>query len=241
VIGLKGNVCVITGAADGIGAVLAHGFARRGATVIATSQWEPKIRGAAMNLKWDVTDPKRAEEVFAEVVREFGQVDAFVANAAIMPRQPWDEVSAADWRNVMSANLDGAWFGAQSAAKIMTARGCGSIVFVSSVEVEMGVALHCHYAASKAGLIGLARSLARAVGKDNVRVNCVMPGAVQTPSEAVLFPDAQAVATWCDERQCIPGRLQPEDVEPTFAFLCSDESKPITGQVICVDRGLVHY
>ena len=240
-IDLTNRVCVITGAAEGIGKAIARGFIRRGAQVIATDIQTPDLPEAAMCIAYDVSNAESASGVLRQVMKQLGKIDAFIANAGIMPRQNWDEISTDDWRKVMNVNLDGAWHGAQAAAKQMTQRGYGKIVFVSSVEVEMGVAAHCHYDASKAGLIGLTRALARAVGPQGVRVNCVMPGAVQTESEKRQFPDQEAIARWAEERQCLPNRLQPEDVEPIFAFLCSEESDAVTGQVLCADHGLVHY
>ncbi|MEO6908497.1 MAG: SDR family oxidoreductase [Abditibacteriaceae bacterium] len=240
-IDLTGKVCVLTGCGQGIGEALARGFVARGAIVVATSRHTPDVAEAALNLAWEVSDENRAEEVMREVVERFGRVDSFIANAALMPRENWNELSPQSWREVLAANLDGAWWGAQAAARQMTAQKNGKIVFISSIEVELGVAVHVHYDASKAALIGLTRSLARAVGADGVRVNCVMVGAIQTTSELRQFPDQDAVRRWCDERQCVPGRLQSEDMVPTFAFLCSSESDAITGQVICADNGLVHY
>src|SRR5437868_6967821 len=111
-IDLTGRVCVITGAASGIGATVARGFARRGATVVATDRKPPTDPSTAMRLAWDVTDAGRATEVMAEVVQRFGRLDALVANAGIMPRQPWDQVTPDDWRSVLSVNLDGVWHGA---------------------------------------------------------------------------------------------------------------------------------
>jgi len=240
-IDLQNRVCVITGAAEGIGAAVARGFIRRDAIVVATDLMIPDLPEAQMCLSYDVRDASRAKGVLEEVVKRFGKIDAFIANAGIMPRQNWDEISSEDWREVLNVNLDGAWRGAQAAAKFMTEDNYGKIVFVSSVEFEMGVAVHCHYDASKAALIGLTRAFARAVGPQGVRVNCVMPGAVQTESEKIQFPDHEVIARLLAERQCLPARLQPEDIEPVFAFLCSEESDAITGQVICADHGLVHY
>jgi len=240
-IDLQNRVCVITGASEGIGAAVAGGFIKRGAIVIATDLEIPDLPEAQMCVSYDVRDVARAKGVLGEVVERFGKIDAFVANAGIMPRQNWDEISSDDWREVLNVNLDGAWHGAQAAAKHMTTCGYGKIVFVSSVEFEMGVAVHCHYDASKAALIGLTRAFARAVGPQGVRVNCVMPGAVQTESEKIQFPDQVDVARLLEERQCLPARLQPEAIEPVFAFLCSEESDAMTGQVLCADHGLVHY
>jgi len=240
-IDLNQKVCLVTGAGEGIGAGIVRGFARRGARVVATDIQTPQHAEAEMNLAYNVSDAARASQVVEETVRRCGRLDAFVANAGVMTRQRWDEISPDDWRDMMRVNLDGAWHGAQAAARVMKEQGSGKIVFVSSVEILMGVADHCHYDATKAALIGLTRSLAHAVGKDGVRVNCVMPGAVQTEGEARFFPDQESLAQTLAERQCLPHRLTPDGIEPVFAFLCSSESDCISGQVICADHGLVHW
>lgn len=240
-IDLTGRVCLITGAAQGVGAALVQGLAERGALVIATDLKAPQHECAALNLAWDITQPWRAAEVVQRVVEQFGRLDAFIANAGAYPRQPWQDISTRDWRDVLAINLDGAWYGAQAAAEVMTKQGYGKIVTVSSIEVRLGVDVHSHYDAAKAGVIGLTRSLARSLGPQGVRVNCVMLGAVLTEGELRLFPDQEAVAEACAKLQCLPERLTAEMTEPTFAFLCSSESDAVTGQVINVDHGWVLY
>ena len=240
-IDLTGRVCLITGAAAGIGETMAQSFTKRGATVVATDVQAPSLSGVAASLAWDVSQPARAEEVVAEVVRRFGRLDAFVANAGIYPPKAWDQITPDDWRRMVSVNLDGTWHGAQAAARVMVKQSYGKIVTVSSVTVEAGRGDLAHYVSTKAGIIGMTRSLARALGKSGVRVNCIMPGAVQTAGEIKLYPDQEAVAKELAEVQSLPHRMVPADIEPAFAFLCSAESDAITGQVLCVDHGLVHY
>jgi len=237
-IDLTDRVCVVTGAAEGIGAAIVAGFTRRGAIVVATDIQPPATRGAAMSLAWDVTDPQAATRVMDQVVQRFGRVDCFIANAGIYPRFDWDKVTPDDWRNVNAINLEGAWWGCQAAAKAMSPRGYGKIVTVTSVTVRMGSDKLAPYIAAKAGVIGMTHSLARAVGELGIRVNCVMPGAIQTEAEKRLFPDQEAILKSINKAQAIPGRIVPEGIEPTFAFLCSAESDAITGQVISVDQGM---
>jgi 3-oxoacyl-[acyl-carrier protein] reductase len=237
---LQDRVCLVTGAAQGIGAAVARGFLARGATVIAADIRPPEIEGV-LNLIWDVTDPDRAGTVVAEIVDRFGRLDALVANAGTYPRDKWDEITPERWRQILQINLDGAWYACQAAAKPMTSASYGKIVTVSSIEVRLGVPVHAHYDAAKAGVIGLTRSLARALGPRGVRVNCLMPGAVLTEGELRQFPDQEDAKRFCGERQCLPERLLPEAVEPAFAFLCSSESDAITGQVLNVDHGWIHY
>ena len=238
---LQNRVCIITGASQGIGESVARGFAKRGATVIATSLEKPNIDVAAMNLVWDVSDPKAATQVVDQVVERYGKVDALVANAGIYPRQNWHEITDDDWRKVLAVNLDGTWHAAKAVAKHMTKQGYGKIVTVTSVEVALGIAMHAHYDAAKAGIIGLTRSLARALGPDGIRVNALMPGAIRTPTELVQYPDQKAADKRIGERQCLSGRIESDDIEPCFAFLCASESDIITGQVICADHGLIHW
>lgn len=240
-IDLTNRVCLITAAGAGIGAGVARGFVKRGAIVVATDLTPPSVEGAAMSLAWDVSDAKRADAVVAEVVKRYGRIDCLCAIAGIYPRQAWDAVTDDDWRKVMAINLDGAWHGARAAGEAMKSRGYGKVVFVSSITVVATQPVLPHYIASKGGIIGLTRALARSMGPQGIRVNCVMPGAIRTEGETKAFPDQAAILKALNEKQCLPGRIDPEHIEPTFAFLCSSESDAITGQNVCVDHGWVHW
>jgi 3-oxoacyl-[acyl-carrier protein] reductase len=240
-IDLTDRVCLVTGAGSGIGKAVAEGFAKRGAKVVATDINAPQIGSAAASLEWDVTDPQRALQVVQEVDAEFGRIDALIANAGIYPQQKVEEITVDDWRQVLAVNLDGPWFGAQAVAPMMQAQNYGKIVLVTSVEVLLGVDVHAHYDSAKMGLIGLTRSLSRALGTHGIRVNAIMPGSIQTEGELKQFPDQEAQAKRFDQLQAIPGRIPSQQIEPAFAFLCSDESDAITGQVVCVDKGQVFW
>ena len=240
-IDLTDRVCLITGAAQGIGQAVAHGFAKRGAIVVSTDIEAPHDQEVAMRLAWDVSDPERAVPIIERVVAEYGRIDAFVANAGMYPPHEWHELTIEEWRRQLSVNLDGAWSGIHTAGRVMVNQGYGKIVAVSSVQMRLGPARHIPYTAAKAGLVGLIRSMARALGPHGVRVNAVLPGAVRTPAELELYPDQEALAQKLAELQCLPARLLPEGIEPSFAFLCSAESDAITGQALCVDHGVIHW
>ena len=240
---LSQRVCVITGAARGIGRAVAEGFAQRGATVVATDADMPECAGAAEQRIWDVTDPQQAEDTVRDVVARFGRLDVMVANAGIFPHQKWDEVTPELVHKILSVNLEGTWHAAHAAAEAMKKNEYGKIVTVSSIQIARGPATQIPYAASKGGVLAMTRSLARAVGKHGIRVNSVMPGAVW--SEGTIGDRTQeeldaVIAQW-SHNQCIDNALWPKDLEPTFAFLSSSESDAITGQVVCVDYGSIHW
>lgn len=240
-IDLSGRVCVVTGAGQGIGRGIVEGFIQRGATVVATDLTAPSIPGAALALPWDVADPAAADRAIAAVVAKFGKLDALVANAGIYPRQPIDQITPERWDKVIGVNLDGTWHAARAAAAAMKPRRYGKIVTVTSITVVATQPNLAHYITAKAGVIGLTRAMAREIGRDGIRINAVMPGAIRTEGELRDFPDQAAIAKAVDEKQCIPGRIDPPMIEPSFAFLCSAESDAITGQVLCVDHGLTNW
>jgi 3-oxoacyl-[acyl-carrier protein] reductase len=220
---------------------VAEGFAKRGATVVATSIEPPDVPSAAMNLLWDVADPAQADAAVKAVVDRCGRIDCLVANAGYDPFADWRELSPKQWRDILAVNLDGAWFAAQAAAKVMAQRGYGKIVLVSSILAQLGAGDRPHYGTAKAALLGLCHSLARALGKDGIRVNVIMPGAILTQRQLTMFPDQEASRRFLNKMQSIDGRLEPGDIEPSFAFLCAAESDPITGQVLCADLGWHYY
>ena len=240
---LTDKVCVVTGAGEGVGRGLVRGFLQRGARVVAGVRSLEKSAAAvapAWAVKLDVTKTDEVRRAVEEIVARFGRIDVWINNAGIYPRQPADEMTEADWRRVLDTNLDGAWRCCEAVMPHMKRQQGGVILNVGSITLRLGVAHLAHYHASKGGLVGLTRGLARDLGAHGIRVNCVHLGAVLTEGEIRLFPDQAAVLRELEEQQALRGRLTPETVEPVFAFLASDDSRDITGQCLTVDRGWSH-
>ena len=172
----------------------------------------------------------------------FGDVDVLVANAAYSKRCAWNEISVEQWERTMAVNLRGTFLCSKAVHPGMLRKARGSIITVTSVTVDLGMAGSLDYVASKAGIIGLTRALAREVGSDGIRVNSVMPGAIRTEHEVELeTADEDELARLMAERQSLPQRGYAEDLAGTFVYLASDDSAFVTGQVVAVDGGWIHH
>ncbi len=237
-------VGLVTGGGRGIGLAVVQVWARRGveAGVVDRDRGGERCVTEACGrhgvrsifYEADVRDFARAQEVVADLVERLGRLDYVVLNAGIArDRVSW-KMAEEEWDEVIAVNLKGAFNYARAAAPVLRARGAGRMVFVSSINGLRGKFGQCNYAAAKAGLIGLARSLAIELGGSGVSVNVVAPGMVRTPMTASL-PEP-VVARARDES--VLGRLgEPEDVAEAVDFLCRPESRHITGAVLRVDGG----
>jgi NAD(P)-dependent dehydrogenase (short-subunit alcohol dehydrogenase family) len=241
-IDLNGKVCVITGADEGLGYGLALGFLARGARVAAGVLNSPSLPGleSALVVPMDVTNESQVAAAIDRIIQTFGRIDVLVNNAGVYPRLAADAMSRSEWHRVLDINLHGSWHCANAVIPHMKASGGGSIINVGSVSLRLGTPHQAHYHASKGGVVGLTRGLARDLGRYGIRVNCLHPGAILTDGERRLFPDEEVTLREMNQRQSIPGRLTPESLEPTFAFFASSESAPITGQCLNVDNGWAH-
>jgi 3-oxoacyl-[acyl-carrier protein] reductase len=246
---LKDNVALITGTATGIGESTARLFAQNGARVFLLDRDGDGNRAVAESIRtaggWsqaftgDVRHAAQIAPVAKAAMDQFGQIDILVNNAGIFPRRPFLETTDAEWDEMQDVNLKSMFHSIQLVLPHMIARRSGCIVNISSVTFHMGVAGLVHYVASKGGVIGLTRSLAREAGEHNVHVNCITPGAIQTASEARFVSDEQAREFM--SRQCLQRRLGPLDVARVCLFLCSELSDGMTGQCLNVDAGWVMH
>jgi 3-oxoacyl-[acyl-carrier protein] reductase len=252
---LDNMVAVVTGASRGIGAAVIRRFAAEGATAIiahfpsksmtimahALAEEINDSGGRAHPVALDVASPPSVAEAFRLIRKAAGPVDVLVNNAAQTLRKPWENIGLVEWDSIMDVNVRGAFLCCQATYADMAERKRGVYLMVGSVEAALGRAGGLPYVTSKAALVGFTRSLAREVGPKNIRANLVMLGAVRTEAEREFDPDGSATAKRLADCQSLPGRLGPEDVAGAFAFLASEDSAHITGQVINVDGGWVNY
>jgi 3-oxoacyl-[acyl-carrier protein] reductase len=228
------RVVLVTGGSKGIGSGIAVRLAKAGHRVAATYR-TGDVPADVLGVQCDVTDPAQVEAAFAQVESSLGAVEVLVANAGITRDTLLTRMSDEDWDRVISTNLSGAFRVARRAARPMVRGRFGRIVFVSSVVGMMGSAGQVNYAASKSGLVGMARSLARELGSRGITANVVAPGFIETDMTAELGEDL--IKKYAEQ---IPlGRFgSVDDVAGTIEFLASDAASYITGAVIPVDGGL---
>ena len=234
----------MTGASRGIGRAIAERLAAGGATVVcvargsnadATAAAITGNGGKAEAVGADVTDAAAVEGLIKSVVEKHGKLDILVSNAGITRDQLMLRMKRADWDEVVATNLTASFTLCQAALKPMIRARSGRIVAISSVVGQMGNAGQANYAASKAGLIGFCKSLAREVASRQITVNVVAPGLIETDMTRAITDDAKT--DWSAQ---IPlGRMgSPADIAAAVSFLASDEASYITGQVLAVNGGM---
>ena len=235
----EAQVSVVTGAARGIGRAIAERLCRAGAAVVGIDRAlddssEESLQGLHFR-RADVTDAAQVQQTFSSAIEEFGQIDHVVCNAGIAADQLTMRMSDEEWARVLDVNLTGTFHCIRAVLRHMVKRRTGSIVAISSLVGLTGNAGQANYAASKAGIIALCRSVAKEVGGRGIRVNAVAPGFIETEMTAVL-PDE--IRTSYLDRVPLGRAGSVEEIAEAVAFLLSDRASYITGQVIGVNGGM---
>jgi 3-oxoacyl-[acyl-carrier protein] reductase len=242
----QNQIAVVTGAGRGIGRAIALRFAKEGARVACISRTEENAKNVADELNAlradsakayfvDVVDHTAVQRVGAKILEDFDRADILVNNAGVTRDALAMRMSLEDWDAVLTTNLRGAFSFSQALIRAMTKQRSGRIVNISSVIGLMGNAGQANYAASKAGLIGFSKSLARELASRNITVNVVAPGFVLTDMTSGL---SDAIKNSIHAKIPLGRTGTPEEIANAVAFLASAEAAYITGQVLCVDGGI---
>lgn len=242
---LSGKKVIVTGGGSAIGAGIVEGFVRQGAHVgFVDIMEEPSLelveKLAGLGPKpvfrlQDVTDDATRAEGIGALVEALGGCDVLVNNAASDQRHTVDEITISEWDRLMGVNLKHQFFVAQAVLPAMKAAGGGSILNLGSISWHLGLEELTVYQTAKAAIEGLTRSLARELGPQNIRVNAIIPGNVQTPKQMQWYtPEGEAEIV---RAQCVKGRIQPVDIAAMALFLASDDARFCTAHNYWVDAG----
>lgn len=243
----KNKTVLITGSSRGIGSNMAEKFAREGYNVLINynkskenaEELYNKLKSEGLSVKTfkaDVSKRDEVEAMFEYCLKEFGDLDILINNAGVAKGMLFTDVTDEDWDNLMNVNLKGVYLCTQTALKHMISEKKGKIINISSIWGIAGGSFEVHYSASKAGIIGLTKALAKEVGPSNIQVNCIAPGAIVTDMlEQVNSDDLELF------RQETPLMKlgKPEDISYCALFLASDKADFFTGQVLSPNGGIV--
>lgn len=240
---LAGKTVVITGGGSGIGEVMVEGFVRQKARVFfldvarAESQaLAARLGNGVQFIHCDVTDIAALQKVLADIEAQAGPVSVLVNNAANDDRHRVEEVTPAYWEQRIAVNLKHLFFASQAVAAGMKKAGGGSIINLGSVSWHSAIPELSVYETAKGGIEGMTRAMARDLGEGNIRVNCVVPGAIRTPRQMKLWhtPEEEAKIL---AQQCLKARVDPVHVTAMVLFLASDDARMCTAHNYWVDGG----
>ncbi|HEU4636487.1 MAG TPA: SDR family NAD(P)-dependent oxidoreductase [Edaphobacter sp.] len=246
---LEGRIVLVTGGATGIGAAVVEGFAAQRSKVVfldiledaaeeLNTRLEKSGLGRAAFFRCDLTSIEQLQNAVEQVRAQFGTVDVLVNNAANDARHSIDEVTSQSWDEMMAVNLKHQFFMTQAVVPAMRRAGRGSIINMSSISWVIPSTSVPVYVTAKAAIVGMTRTLAHELGGDNIRVNCVMPGAIATERQRRLWLTEEYKAEVL-RRQALKRLIEPEEVARLVLFLASDDSAAITNQSYVIDGGWV--
>lgn len=251
---LQDKVVIVTGSGRGIGKGIAAAMAAQGATVVVNDidsvsarataqQLAAAFTGPVLALPGDVANPGEVKDVVEETIRAFGRIDVLVNNAGIIGLKPFTEITLAEWENMLAVHLTGTFLFSQAVLPQMSLQGYGKIINISSNWGQRGAANAVHYSAVKAGLIGFTKALAREVGPQNINVNAVAPGPIETE---MIEEEARMLGTTVQEvrdQLCLTIPLNRlgsiEDVAASVVFLAGQTGDFYCGQIISPNGGEV--
>jgi 3-oxoacyl-[acyl-carrier protein] reductase len=246
---LENQVALVTGTATGIGHEIARLFVHHGARLVlldrnaeanqATAHSLDPLGERAIAVHLDVRDRPGIDAVVSQTIQRWGRIDILIDNAGIYPRQEFLTMTEGQWDEMLDINLKSMFHLHQAVLPHMIARRRGKIVNISSVTVHLGAPNLVHYVASKAGVVGLTRSLAREVGTHNIHINCITPGAVLVEAEKAVVSEEQIQVFLAE--QSLKRRILPIDIARTALFLACDLSDGLTGQTLNVDGGWIMH
>jgi 3-oxoacyl-[acyl-carrier protein] reductase len=240
---LTGKNALITGATGGIGSEIAKSLAKQGAKLVLSSTKEDRLKelaesinGEAHILTCNLSDENEVEALFDKAEEKLGQIDIIICNAGVTKDNLSLRMKNEDWDQVLNVNLRSTFILNRSAVKKMMKRKNGRIINISSVVAFSGNPGQANYVASKAGMIGMSKSMALEVASRGITINCVAPGFIETPMTGILNETQKRTIL-----NSIPmGKMgSPEDIAAAVAFLASDEASYITGQTIHVNGGML--